>query len=677
MTGDSTGTQVAGTGGRRGDIQGLRAVAVLLVVLYHADLGFSGGFVGVDVFFVISGYVITRALTAELRRTDSISLGRFYLRRIRRLLPALGLMLTVVMLASSLLAPIGGQPSTARTGAAAAIFNANNYLIRSGGAGYFDVDANLNALLHTWSLSVEEQFYFVFPAALFAAWALGRRVTRIGTQATVASALALISIVSFVSCWMLTDGRVGFLGIDAVIDRSGEIAFYSSLTRAWEFAVGGLLLLASRRLSKLTRGPEWLLVTLGVGLVGYSAVRFDEQTLFPGTAALVPVVGTLCILAAGEGRPGNFVSKGLAVRPAQFLGDLSYSWYLWHWPFIVFAAALWPGAPHVLVLGAAVSIVPAWLSYRFVEQPIRFSPGTARRTMSIASACILGPLAAAVTLVGINRVVVSELTRELRWHADSQRGCDDAIPVPENNDQGCTWVVDGASRTAVLIGDSNAGQFTEAFTGAANDQGLNAIVTTRSDCPFVDLIAITNGEKGDDCRSFVEQSVLDLVQNRPDVVMIASRSSYYIESGLLSFEDPLTGAKAQTRESKALLWTEGLTRTIERLTDAGIEVVVVNVVPSIPNFDSRECAVLRQITDLDTCAPSVDFGTADQDRQRAVQAEVAAAGRAGATTVDVAKELCPDGTCSARRDGIWVWLDEGHISVEASVRLIPVFSTFF
>ena len=156
MTSDNSGTHAASVGRRRGDIQGLRAVAVLLVVIYHADLGFSGGFVGVDVFFVISGYVITTALTTELGRTDRVNLGHFHLGRIRRLLPALGAMLTVVMLASSLLSPIGGQQITARTGAAAALFNANTYLIRFGNAGgYFDVDANVNALLHTWSLSVE------------------------------------------------------------------------------------------------------------------------------------------------------------------------------------------------------------------------------------------------------------------------------------------------------------------------------------------------------------------------------------------------------------------------------------------------------------------------------------------------------------------------------------------
>tara|TARA_R110002110_G_scaffold318110_1_gene530887 strand:- start:27080 stop:29026 length:1947 start_codon:yes stop_codon:yes gene_type:complete len=646
------------------------------VVVYHADLGFSGGFVGVDVFFVISGYVITRALTAELGRTDRVSLGRFYLRRIRRLLPALGLMLTVVMLASSLLAPIGGQQITARTGAAAALFNANTYLMRFGGeGGYFDIDANLNALLHTWSLSVEEQFYFVFPAALFGAWILGRRVTRLGNRAAVAIVLALVSFVSFGLSWMLTTGRSSFLGVDAVNDLSGEVAFYSSFTRAWEFAVGGLLVMASPRLSNLARRSEWTLSIGGVVLIGYTALRFDELTPFPGTAALVPVVGTLCILAAGEGRPTNLVSRGLAVRPAQLLGDLSYSWYLWHWPFIVFAAALWPGASQALVIGAALSILPAWLSYRFVEQPIRFSPGTTGRTLLLASTCIMLPIGAAVALNRAHHVVDGSANGPN--HADIQNGCQSGGGIGERDNPDCTWLIRGASRTAVLIGDSNAGHFTEAFVGAASENGITSTMATKNDCPFVDLITIKRGERDETCRSFVENSTLELARTRPDAVVIASSSSQYIDGDRWSFEDPATGDVAQTPEEKARLWTEGLTRTLKRLTDVGIEVVVVHVVPIIPNFDSRECSALGLIANSGRCTPSLTLDEADEFRQRAVQAELVAAARAGATTLDVAGELCPDGVCATRRDGTWIWKDSTHISVDASVMLIPVFSTLF
>ena len=682
MAGDNP--RLAGSGTRRGDIQGLRAVAVLLVVIYHANLGFSGGFVGVDVFFVISGYVITNMLTAELGRTDRIGLGRFYLRRIRRLLPALGLMLTVVMLASSLLAPVGGQQITARTGAAAALFNANTYLIRFGGAGYFDVDSSVNALLHTWSLSVEEQFYFVFPAALFVAWAVGRRIAWIGTRASVASALVLISVLSFLLSWTVTAGRFSFMGIDAVDDFSGQFAFYSSLTRAWEFAAGGLLALASRRLSNLARTSGWVLAILGVALVGYSAIQYDDQTPFPGTAALVPVAGSLCLLAAGEGRSPNFVSRGLAFRPAQYLGDLSYSWYLWHWPFIVFAAAWWPRTEIAAPAAAVISLAPAWLSYRFVEGPIRFARRPAvGRTLILASVCVLLPLGSAVALVG-SRQIVRETDAMKSYdysrspHADAATGCTNAIPLGERGQSDCTWAVANPIGNAVLVGDSHAGQFSEAFIGAANQGRFDATVATMPGCPFVDLdLADPEGNTAgyESCRRFVVETLDELTRDQPDLVVIASSSEGWIESQR-GIADPSTDMFEYTAEAKATLWQEGLSRTISFLTDAGIEVAVMQAIPRIPDFDTRKCAVLRLAFESDVCAPSVERVVADRTRRRAILAEAGAASSAGAATVDVATVLCPDGTCATRRDGNWIWSDT-HISVYASTQLIPTLSALF
>lgn len=214
---------------------------MVLVVIYHSGIGLPGGYIGVDVFFVISGYVITRMLTAELASSGKLDLKRFYLRRIRRLLPALGLMLSVVMVASVLLGSIGGQQVTARTGAAAALFNANTYLARFGQGGYFDVSADVNALLHTWSLAVEEQFYLVFPALVFAAWLVGRRMPRLGSARATTVTLAVITVSSFVLSWAFTNDYVSVFQVDAIEDLAKEIAFYSAPTRAWQFAVGGLL----------------------------------------------------------------------------------------------------------------------------------------------------------------------------------------------------------------------------------------------------------------------------------------------------------------------------------------------------------------------------------------------------------------------------------------------------
>lgn len=648
-------------------------------MIYHADLGLSGGYVGVDVFFVISGYVITRMLTVELSSDGRIGLGRFYLRRIRRLLPALGVMLTFVLLASGLLASLGGQQVTARTGASAAVFNANTYLIRAGGAGYFDVDANVNALLHTWSLSVEEQFYFVFPAILFGAWIFGRKMSRVGSRSAAVAALLVISVLSFLLSWIMATGRLSFWIF------SSFFAFYSSLTRAWEFAAGALLALVSRRLTNLRPMLSWLLVAVGVALVGYAAFRFDDQTPFPGTAALFPVVGALCVLAAGGGRSRNLVSRGLALRPAQFLGDLSYSWYLWHWPFIVFAVALWPTTNNIAVAAAAISLAPAWLSYRFVESPIRFAPrATTRRTLALASACIMLPIMAAVALVGANRVLtetdsISEYNYAMRLHADVIEGCDNEEPLGDRDQPECTWRAEGSSREAVLIGDSNAGQFTEAFVDAAIGHGTDATVATNRGCPFVDLVIVQDGNQNDSdlCRSFVQGSIEDLIQSRPNLVVIASASDLYIRDPVFELRDPSDGEWSRTADSKAEVWADGLARVIEPLVAQGIEVVVIHPIPKFYGWDPRKCAAVHVLVESQVCAPTAALDTIDQYRNLAIAAESSAAGSTGVTTLDVSDIICPSGICATNRQGQWVWRDGLHITVQASTQLAPRFGGLF
>ena len=383
--------------GRRGDVQGLRALAVVLVVVYHTGAALPGGFVGVDVFFVISGYVITRILLREFEQTDRISFRSFYLRRIRRIMPPLALMLTVVMLLGVFLAPIGGQRVTAKTGVAAALLNANTFLARYGAGGYFDVDASLNALLHTWSLSVEEQFYLFFPALLALAWWGGRRIGRLNGPRAVAVMLVSVGVVSFGLSWMLSTGHSGPLSLD---DLTGPVAFYSSPTRTWEFVAGGLLVVGSRLVRRTPHAGAVPLGVAGLMLVLYASFTFDDLTPFPGTAALVPVIGTMLLIAAGDIRASNAFTRGLSWRPVQRVGDMSYSWYLWHWPVIVFASALFPGrGVGVAVAAAIVSIGPAVLSYRFVENPIRFTPHPrVKRTLVLASGCIVIPLVAGLVL---------------------------------------------------------------------------------------------------------------------------------------------------------------------------------------------------------------------------------------------------------------------------------------
>lgn len=617
---------------RRGDVQGLRAVAVLLVVIYHSGVGLPGGYIGVDVFFVISGYVITRMLAAELAGSGRLDLKRFYLRRIRRLLPALGLMLTIVMLASSLLAPIGGQKVTARTGAAAALFNANTYLaVFLGEGGYFDVSSDVNALLHTWSLSVEEQFYLVFPALLLGAWALGRRLSTISSSRSVIGVLSLIAIASFVLSWAFTNGQAGVFG-SAIDDRSQLVAFYLPVTRAWQFAVGGLLALAAPRLLGLGlgRAVNTALAAGGLAMVLFAAFAFDKQTPFPGTAALIPTVGTLLILAAGETSEANPFSRALGIGPARYLGDLSYSWYLWHWPSIAIAAALWPGVSHSGLYAALFSLLPAWLAYRFVESPIRFvSRPRAFRTLGLGAACIALPLVSAVVLAASPRVTegrTADYEGSFDGHVVYERGCSNSVPLGQREQPECTWEVDDPKGVAVLIGDSNAGHFSEAFIGAVNELGMNATVAVLPGCPFVDLVVVNSGQPDVECRRFVTESMKSLRENPPDLVVLTP-SEGKVEAADFQLELAAEEVRFSTPNDKASAWGRGMQEAITQLQSAGVNVVVVQPIPKLSDrlWDHRNCAVATIIVTPSSCGTSTSLTEANEERARTMAANSAAA----------------------------------------------------
>src|SRR5919198_1391735 len=330
----STGARQS-TRHHRADVQGLRALAVLLVVAYHAGLPLPAGFVGVDVFFVISGFVITGLV---LRQLDAgrFSLAEFYARRTKRLLPALVLMLLVVLVVSFLLqSPRGPQQTTAKTAVGAMLLVANLVILRTSG-GYFDAAATANPLLHVWSLSVEEQFYLGFSVLLLLAWWVGRRGgAGVRSTAAAVAALTAASLALAVAC-TYANGPVWSVGDPA------SLAFYSSPTRAWEFGVGALIACwAHRRTDDHQVGKRLAVLTAAasLALLAGTILLVDGRTPWPGVMALLPVAATAGLIVAGTLAP-NPVSRLLSRRPAVWVGDLSYSLYLWHWPLIAFASLL-------------------------------------------------------------------------------------------------------------------------------------------------------------------------------------------------------------------------------------------------------------------------------------------------------------------------------------------------
>lgn len=354
----------AKTSNFRPDIQGLRALAVMLVVIYHSGLGWvSGGYIGVDVFFVISGYLITGLLSRELDRSGRIDLRAFYARRIRRLLPAAALVVVAtVLIAWNLYGPLEFKTFSA-SAIATALYVSNGWFAHQS-TDYLAEGTDANPLLHTWSLSVEEQFYLIWPFI----FVLAARCLK-GPARAQRLWLLMVSLfaVSFISAIWLTD-------------HNQPWAFFSSPTRAWEFAVGGMIALWPNGEKRLSPRIAMLAGIVGVLLIAAASFQYDAKTVFPGWAAVVPVIGAALIIASAHHAPLVGVGRVLAAKPIRYIGDISYSLYLWHWPVFVFMAyAVEHVGPMQSLLGIAISMVLAIVTYVSVENPFRFGHAVLRR----------------------------------------------------------------------------------------------------------------------------------------------------------------------------------------------------------------------------------------------------------------------------------------------------------
>ncbi|MBB2992514.1 peptidoglycan/LPS O-acetylase OafA/YrhL [Mycolicibacterium iranicum] len=386
---------------RRPDIQGLRAVAVLVVILDHAGVpGFAGGFVGVDVFFVISGYVITRMLLRKSPSSRSAWFLDFYAKRARRIVPAATVIITLTLIATFELTSFLRGARLLPDATAASLFLANMHFIEAG-TDYARLGADPSPLQHYWSLAVEEQFYLVWPPVMMAAIVIAARWRRVSLRHMLFG--LLVAVVS-----------AGYLWSTVVTPVNGVEAFFSPFTRAWELAVGALVAVAQPALAALAARPfaAGILAWSGIGAIAWSVVVFDHTTAFPGWVAAVPVLGAAAVLVAGLRAQGTAPTAVLGSPAFTYVGDISYSLYLVHWPVLILAAALigedFSPLTQGLLIGATFAASAAM--YHGFEDPIRRSRALATRPWA----------SLAIVPVGIAIVFAVAAFERYRW----------ALPVP-------------------------------------------------------------------------------------------------------------------------------------------------------------------------------------------------------------------------------------------------------
>jgi peptidoglycan/LPS O-acetylase OafA/YrhL len=619
------------SGRRRADVQGLRAFAVLAVVAFHAGLPVPGGFAGVDVFFVISGFVITAMLRREWRETGRIDLVAFYKRRFKRLAPALALVVGATVVATALfLSPLGAQQRVAKTGLGAMLFFAN-WAIASTVGRYFDAPAAANPLLHTWSLSVEEQFYLVFPALLLAGWLLARR--RPERSHAAAILVGLVALLSF---------GTALVGVQP-FTRSWLFGFYSPLARAWEFAAGALvaLLVATLRSRALAAAAA----LAGAALLAASLWALDGALPDPSVWTLLPVVGTTLLLVAGGAR--NPVTRVLALRPLVAIGDWSYSIYLWHWPLIVFAHALWPESADAPRLAALVAFAPALLSYRYLENPLRRLPALPRRRfVGLVAAVVLSPLAVDGAMAAVADNV---------WLPRYEHG---ALPVANRGDTGQRPFFAYLSRTFPRCAAGELRQQSPVFDGVARCRQ-----SRRHDDVRVAVI-------GDSHAEHLFLGLADALPRDNVAYYLADAPPLVARGAFARIVDHVDATPSIKTVVVSAYWhvrgihSGALAATLTALRRAGKTVFVTDDVPFFP-FEADACK-FRQAPLLPTkCARSSsgfwrDYGT--------YFPQLLATARAvpGVHVLRTAHYFCHGAVCGMAQHGVLLYRDDDHLNINGS-----------
>lgn len=635
----------------RDDIDGLRAIAVLAVVFFHAGLGFPGGFVGVDVFFVISGYLITSLIVADLDQ-GRFSLRRFWERRIRRIWPASLAVLIACLAAGSIIMFPADFRALANTAISQVLMLANVRLWQK--VDYFAGHAEIDPLLHMWSLAVEEQFYVLFPFVLRLTWRRGS--ARCGA---VLGALAAASLAASV----------------LLLPRHAAAVFYLLPFRGWELLLGALLACFPWRPGGLIRQ---LLGVAGAGLIAYPCFAYDRGTPFPGLAAVAPCAGAAAIIVAGATDGGaavpSLVSRALATSWLTMIGRMSYSIYLWHWPLLAFHRYCTSASrtPIAIAVYLGLVLLVSFCSWRWIETPFRTAskpPGRARALAAVGllSLAVLACGGLITGGAGIPSRFPNETLRLLR-HGDCCVAWETKPGAPE-----CTMAIgsppSGGPGCFLLWGDSHGMAVSPVFDEVAREMGLvGQAALRRGTCPGVFINV--DGTPGEDALSDWNKSVLEWIRiHRPRHVILASRWSQFfnpIPDGGMSIGDvPYSPASRRDWPRRQRILREGLMRIVGECEQTGATVWCLLEVP----YQVR--SVRERVLDAWWSGRGVmeDGATRAEHALRSEPVRDALAGLESSRlrVIDLAEPLFAGGDASrVRSDDTWWYADDDHLAPDGA-----------
>ncbi len=662
-------------------VQGLRAIAVLLVVLYHFWPGrLPGGYVGVDIFFVISGFLITGHLARELTATGTVRLGQFWARRARRLLPASLLVLLVCALvaASPYLMPVSGLQREISE-IIASTFYVENWYLAFTSADYLNHAGDPSMVQHYWSLSLEEQFYVLWPLLmLLAAW-IGVRFFRGRRLRAILVMLGLVSVASLVFCIVFTA-------------TDPAPAYFVTFTRMWEFGLGAIIALVPALRIRHAMG-SFVLGWAGIIALVYTGFRFDASTPFPGYTALLPALGAAAVIAASNSDRWWYPTRVLSIRPMRFTGDISYSLYLWHWPLIVIAPSVpfWGLTIYHRVALLVICFVLAWLTKRLVEDPARGWRVLTRRPAKVTLWASLGAMLLVAGTAGgawaMNAPAYQEGVRQLaELRVDppacfgaaavldeacaDQEPADTILPSPgfagadkpvdeqcfvQLNDArpvSCEFGSEAADApTVALVGDSHAFQLVSTFERIAEENGWRLVTYFKGACPWNPTPLSTSGAFGDACTQWREAVSAELAESAPDVLFTSALATTpYSSAGYdSSYDAAVAGYRAA--------WST--------MTDAGIPVVTVVDNP-VWETDPNKCLRTRDAAACDGARS--DVLVADDPLRGAAE------GQSGVTLLDFTDVYCDETTCFPVVGGANVYRDQDHLTVTFADTLAPQYA---